>query len=1344
MPILANPGHTARFSLPTWSDATRTPHKNNTLSHRSPATGSKSIRRNTLLAKPRLDFAATQLRSHNVSVIRPGDILNRLQQEQHDRMQLAALLPVPAAVINQWVEQAIVRHFPPLPADVAPLAVGIHLPAHNGTASRYMLLTELITRRLLGEAFPGVYARECVFYQRKAENAGDILHDFTSPASRAQLAALYEQTSATQFVQHYAVELRSLLSKRPGQAGWKLAESLLMALQSEVMLREKIDISYLRYSKIINRLPPLKPGTDQPCWPGVYRLVAHQEQAEQSAVLNGYLALAERPSLSHPGRMMLWHPGEATQFFNHSRQLLRYLDQHDLAPWGFRLQAIEQHPALALVEDLILLHVDRLRETLSRLIHPDQAQLALKKKIAQLNAAARPAYIWLDLSRLTTALTEISAEYSLRRWFNAPDGGERRKNWLKTLQQLHAIPSRHALPRVQGRVSAEGIRLFAKKRVEETALRLFNTSLDANKAELRISTVVASTSVLGHSGRPIIQTQEMSLIEWSLQNIGWLDRGHSRKVWHCGELTPLQVIALIRTADVAKHYKQHITRELQPEVVPLVAAGFRSMAYTDYIRQSMLPAANRTMDERALDKIITAIDFPDPATRPRTNQKEVEIWQLKVGNTPISETLIFCHPGFVEPVIYIPRSPDGIVCRTAGGKHRSLTRLLHTVMAVKGMRDHLSKRMAVGTDDRAEIERSYFRPQQFEVQKVSGDFYQHLWDTRIATIQAEIPAFARSTSEADRTSSIQLAKQISMLVASLVTPLLPTSAIISLTLARVVLHTHFAIEDFSRGRTEEGIFSLVDALTAVADGAPGVLKNRLSPRKMSRAPNPSLVPLTIGGSAPPGLVATAASEGPVWQNQQGQQYLNITGLWFKSKVSFNGRMIYHPRNRGDMYPVYYVGHEWVVSEDGKLDPRLLFIKDSHALDEDEFSDFIALLNQRYPTAAGRNRFLQSRQGNYGDVEILSMVAESQKSRLQQRIQRLQQRFSSAIPGAVPAVTPSPFSAIHQVKNTGLLLSKFRQQNDITRLKVQYPDTQPASLAKLIAEVKNHYAISTPAKMRQIQRAQKQRNDLLEQRYRQQSQAWHASAERQPFGPLFFHPPSEKQMIDMALQRSRGIVFGQRQEENSALALLIHAMPQLKSQGVKHLFMAQLIPEIWGAELQQFNQQGRLDQKLLDYLMIHRRYWLNNRLQESQNDEQQVMLSAHQQGIKLHGLGLLAIASYHSSAARCNRFNFIAAQQINQVVAPGEKFVALVGLAHIDSWHTNTDEEEFSVTGLAPGTQATSVAVIAARSGNQSRLIVDYQRSTARPEQADLSLNQCNFLLVKAEPGLTSRPVTSGA
>ncbi|WP_157060535.1 membrane-targeted effector domain-containing toxin [Pantoea sp. A4] len=1148
------------------------------------------------------------------------------------------------------------------------------------------------------------------------------------------------------FISHFAEQTRAFFHPQQA-ASTALVQSLLdvMAVEMRMLVKlGKLNSSWLA------RLNHLCTRTSQ-----AFQIFPEHGTARPAQPLPGKIALTQEQG----GKLLLWQPGLPLGYYASSTELQQALSEQGEVMWGMTLQPCSSPPAHQLVTDFAEQHIAQLQYTISAAMQPVNANLTLSEHITRLDEAAKPTVARLDLGEIIAHYTQQRDELALYNWFNRAAEAPRRKAWLQSLKQLRGIPARATLASLPARVSATTIEAFASHRLERLAAQQHNVTLSAHNATLSITTVTAGTSVLGSISKAISQTETLTLTEWSLQNIGWLEKGHSRRAWNAGGLSPDQLIDLIRRADVAKYFSQSLFRQWQPETLALIAAGLKTMALTCYINQGLADPP-RALQHDALEKVLTVLEHPDPATRPKLQGQPVDVWQFKLGRTPVAEVLLFAQPDLRDPVMFIPNAPDGKMFRGARGGEKTVQTLLQELLAVPGMRQHLAERMPQGNHDRQRMLGHTHDRRGFDPEIIRTDLYQHLWSTRLAIAQAEVAAFARTTALADRLSSAQLGQNIVSSLLSLITPLLPSAAVLSLTISRVAAHSAIAGEAFQHSRTEEGVFALVDALSAVADGVTGGSKNAALRVPRTPLPDPSLTHLAVSQRKPQGLVLARGREPAIWQDSQGQQYLESEGRWFKTATEAGQRIIYSPRNRGDQKSVILQTRRWIVLPQGlpggapENDHRLVFIKASFGLDDEEFRVMMQKIRVHHPADADILRFLSSKQGHLADAEIMDFVLRSQQQVTKKRLRQLKNQLSKLPQDFTPiADVPADLQPLYiGGPEAESIMRKHAEGAWTHRLYNLYRDKPAGFIQAMVTQIKDHFGINTPEQTLAINQAMLSQSEKTNEDYRQHSATWKASSQRMGYSTIANTVLTEQQVIRTALQQGRGLIIGEAHHQRAALQFIIDNMALLHESGVRHLFLEDLLPEIHHWDIRQFNQRGEFTSQLqlhVDAATQSTQFNPPMTAEARHYNTENLLRLARQHQITLHGLGSLSASIWRQGAERTESFNYVATRQINNVegiTQRGEKFIALVGYYHVDNyWDNMADGTPFPVTGIAPTTQATSVTLLETTQGSPPRVVVDYQQQTPLAELTGSKLTQSNFVIIKAPATVYAphHPVASG-
>ena len=166
--------------------------------------------------------------------------------------------------------------------------------------------------------------------------------------------------------------------------------------------------------------------------------------------------------------------------------------------------------------------------------------------------------------------------------------------------------------------------------------------------------------------------------------------------------------------------------------------------------------------------------------------------------------------------------------------------------------------------------------------------------------------------------------------------------------------------------------------------------------------------------------------------------------------------------------------------------------------------------------------------------------------------------------------------------------------------------------------------------------------------------------------------SAKQIINSAYANSDGLVIGESHSQLGSKQFLIDNMPLLKKAKVKVLYLEHFMTDFQQAELDLFQQNGRMPPDLKAYVKrLDEGFGID---QKSRYSFENLLITAHKEGIRLQSIDCMA--SYRqawdnppSAVIRQQMMNFYAHEIIeaDQALRGASKWVALVGNSHASTF-----------------------------------------------------------------------------
>ncbi|NCE90084.1 membrane-targeted effector domain-containing toxin [Pseudomonas sp. L13] len=248
---------------------------------------------------------------------------------------------------------------------------------------------------------------------------------------------------------------------------------------------------------------------------------------------------------------------------------------------------------------------------------------------------------------------------------------------------------------------------FARDRMNEAIKKLYPTAqIDADKLKVQINETTVqdnSTSfiladmtleIFGKRTTTSSEKTQLSLTDLALKNpTGFLPRSLQKKTTitltlpltdtqgnpirdSSGKpiiLNDEQLKALIKTADVGGQYDKLLKKELAPDAPSNLREAWKSSLSDAMEKDAFLAELNPTAykeqaaedknSKRAAQWVTAILDHPDPANRPKVDGQNIIANALYDYGQPVHGVMVIGNKADSSLVLYTPKAPDGIAFR---------------------------------------------------------------------------------------------------------------------------------------------------------------------------------------------------------------------------------------------------------------------------------------------------------------------------------------------------------------------------------------------------------------------------------------------------------------------------------------------------------------------------------------------------------------------------------------------------------------------------------------------------------------------------------------------------------
>lgn len=391
-------------------------------------------------------------------------------------------------------------------------------------------------------------------------------------------------------------------------------------------------------------------------------------------------------------------------------------------------------------------------------------------------------------------------------------------------------------------------------------------------------------------------------------------------------------------------------------------------------------------------------------------------------------------------------------------------------------------------------------------------------------------------------------------------------------------------------------------------------------------------------------------------------------------------------------PSYDAKVEIVPSE--ICDSQLLNIKKTHHLNEDDYRTFIKEFNCHYPEEMDKYNFLSSEESREKEEKIVSIITDAKIKTDNALLLHLKEELHQKTYSYESVMKTS--EGLEDLYGSGDMHESLRRYRDMqfflntTNMIYQSRRNDFKDRLKTIAE--DFFHIDEKA-ITNASAVLKLLDHSLRDSYKNHLKNKNNNISRIEFPELKNKNPTEQDIITASLRKGNGIICGEDHTESAALQFLISHIDELTKQGCQYIFLEDLCPEVFQSDLNEFNTTGKISSRLqmfLDFTDARKRINADTFPEHPTYSVQNLITEARKHGMEIHGLGSLSTDNMSSDADRTEYFNYVAARQIENVTGGHQKFVALVGSAHVDSYRLTTTTPPRNITGIAQSTKATSV------------------------------------------------------
>lgn len=700
--------------------------------------------------------------------------------------------------------------------------------------------------------------------------------------------------------------------------------------------------------------------------PGVYELAYTPARWSTRLPVRDCVVLTERDNAVDPGAAVLWRLGEPLELFKSVAQIKSRLTdsgdatgtvQHLALPGNFlthQVMGLRQTQQADVMEVLrlgphdgedISVWLQRLDEAVDI---GDRLDLAVPlstryfhQKLDQLNE-------WLRSNRYATGKDRLA-------WWQAS------REWQKAVSELHSLPADPvtlATPEaIQAWTRTELERLIKGKYPPADPDRVFLT------IEKRIVDPHAPTgsspygSGIALSPYKGLIFDRRSLTEWAISNLT-SDEGNALNHTEEGPLSFEAIRDLVASANVGTSLEQWITpaaRRTQTQWMSLKGKQMRVEVLAAHLSGDL----THDRDNTRLNLVLAALNGLQPQERVKVNGHEVVVYQLRWGDSPLRDILMFgvrelaSRPSLT---LYTPGAPDAQVFRDAEAETHAglmdavvkvltstaqMTLWLISKLPLSEQADQIASLESTNPEHTvgekiAQFVLNVFSPIKFRASQsfsvkgslavVDIDLLEALYETQIAHARNAVNMLTVSNAERDSESAQQGRLKGVGLVLGMLS--IPRTGRIGGLMGRTVLPTMIggaavgAIKD-EGGSGSQWLSDFFGAMGEVVTeagedlimnraGRPGgrrAGKRRLALSTLPRMPDAELRPFRLEGFDGAGLLPEGRD---LYRGQDGQGYVKLDGEYYKTTQQGGERFIYTPRNISNTRKVVWENGRWQV------------------------------------------------------------------------------------------------------------------------------------------------------------------------------------------------------------------------------------------------------------------------------------------------------------------------------------------------------------------------------------------------------------------------------------------------
>ncbi|MBT2375375.1 dermonecrotic toxin domain-containing protein [Pseudomonas fluorescens] len=611
------------------------------------------------------------------------------------------------------------------------------------------------------------------------------------------------------------------------------------SLQDEALLRARDGtLSAAGLKTVQEVLAPPKPGA----LPGVWRLV------DGGRPVPGAFMLTQRNDLAGPGAVVLWRSGAGLSEFSSLEEMKSWLKAQDVTMGAITTPRVEGDVLDCWLKDLR----DHMKTRFAQALAQGPAGETVTELQSRLDAAA-DAGPYLTLTPAFEARGDLLTQKLLDDWLNTTGREEApglRRDWLTLAAEKATVLAQEKNLIQPGRVGAQDVHAFARERLITLAKDKYGKNIDPDRITLDIPELTVPLNTPGAirpspfvGDKTRLTHDRRTMTQWSVDNLTLSRRFNAHvtattnaelsptgtQEGGSGDtLTPAQIIALVREADVAKAYQAHLqARWLTSEQGQAARAGFTrvmDVSMKEGVHRAVLNGRLLTpyregnaLWHRGLEMVLAALTSRTAEERLKVRGREVMVSQVYVLDKAVPGALMFGTkpPGSV--VIYTPGAPDGIEFREGKNERDLFIRL----MSVKGMGEYLAARVHVGGQPAAttHLAGKGRLASSLSVKEIAGDFMDATYEASVRTVVMDVSAHAVTNAKADWQSVESILRTAGTQILSMATPFLgPLS--IPVALSRAGLHFALAGVAFQQGSTHDGVNELLEGFGALTEGAP--------------------------------------------------------------------------------------------------------------------------------------------------------------------------------------------------------------------------------------------------------------------------------------------------------------------------------------------------------------------------------------------------------------------------------------------------------------------------------------------------------------------------------------------